>query len=41
MNYYLKDYADRWLKNKDVFVYGALTGVLIYWLSLKYISKKI
>lgn len=40
MNYYLKDYADRWSKNKDVFVYGTIFGAIIYWSALKYISNK-
>lgn len=38
---YFTNYATRWSQNKDVFLYGALTGAIIYWASLKYVSKKI
>jgi hypothetical protein len=37
---YFKDYGTRWSENKDVFIYGALTGAIIYWATLKYITKK-
>lgn len=37
---YSKDYFSRLAQNKDVFIYGALTGALVYFLAVKYIVKK-
>jgi hypothetical protein len=37
---YGEDYFKRLSQNKDVFIYGALTGAIIYWATLKYITKK-
>lgn len=37
---YSQDYFARLSQNKDVFVYGALTGALLYFITIKYIIKK-
>jgi len=37
---YGEDYFKRLSQNKDVFVYGALSGAIIYWLALRYIIKR-
>jgi hypothetical protein len=37
---YGEDYFKRLSQNKDVFVYGALSGAVIYWLALRYIIKR-
>jgi hypothetical protein len=36
---YAQDYFTRWSQNKDVFVYGALTGALLYFIAIKYVVK--
>ena len=35
LSYYSKDYFERLKNNKDVFVYGALTGALILYIIMK------
>jgi hypothetical protein len=37
---YGEDYFKRLSQNKDVFVYGALSGAVIYWLALRYVIKR-
>jgi hypothetical protein len=37
---YGEDYFKRLSQNKDVFIYGALSGAFIYWIALKYIANR-